>query len=692
MTRQPLKEMIANRKQELKESQLGDESKPMDEVSMGLAGRTYAARLKQHDTIRKANLYPHLKLLDKKSSGPEAEARAKAKLDKSAERYRAATSKEHAKIMAKQSSKSPEELRRDANDAHAYNRARGLSNEEFNLDNYSLEEIQDFMMSEDFDSLDELSKATLGSYVKKAKPEIAAHGQDADYSRQIGDKKNANDSRRKEFNREKGVNVARAKLGRKHDSSYYAGNIKVKANEEIDEEHKVHVDTGAKYNKELHPKDVEHVRAGIDKHGATFAGNTDKGIVFKFKTAQHATNFKNHTNKSPHRSMTADLHEEVVNELSNDTLGNYIKKSFRQGNDIHYDLAHLHGNKATDAERSAMKAKLAKRNMGIIKASQKMKEDNMLVFKQFKNIITEKTLTPAEMKKRDEIAKAMEKTNPDMPMGMKMAIATKSAKRVAEAMQVKPNNNMMTDSPKGSMSLKAAEKKERSKHNQSLAKNAFDNMFGDNKGGLNKLKIREQDESASTVSELSTELLSRYKKAAVPSASDAYDRGNPAMGKRRIAGLIRATKKQMKNDTMMEENDGMDEEGKMAKGQLMRMASQANALFAMMDDFTQLDSWIQSKITMASDYLDTAHDYLMHNKQDVDEGVHMCAKHVRSEILGDGVVLEAQHADPDEEGKIEWYMVEFQTGVHKVFTEDLFIMHEMMHGNHKKKKRMTNGR
>jgi|13_taG_2_1085334.scaffolds.fasta_scaffold00109_43 hypothetical protein len=51
--------------------------------------------------------------------------------------------------------------------------------------------------------------------------------------------------------------------------------------------------------------------------------------------------------------------------------------------------------------------------------------------KTFKEL-REKTLTPAEKKKREEIAKAMEKDNPDMPMDKKMAIATATAKRVAE--------------------------------------------------------------------------------------------------------------------------------------------------------------------------------------------------------------------------------------------------------------------
>lgn len=72
------------------------------------------------------------------------------------------------------------------------------------------------------------------------------------------------------------------------------------------------------------------------------------------------------------------------------------------------------------------------------------------------------------------------------------------------------------------------------------------------------------------------------------------------------------------------------------------------------------------------------------------DGEHYCAKHVRSSLLGDGVVLEAQHADPDADGNIEWYLVEFKSGIHKVYTEDLEIMIAEYHGNHKKK-RMTNG-
>jgi len=55
--------------------------------------------------------------------------------------------------------------------------------------------------------------------------------------------------------------------------------------------------------------------------------------------------------------------------------------------------------------------------------------------------IEEKTLTPAEKKKREEIARAIERDNPDMPMDKKMAIATATAKKVAEDVQTEPATN-----------------------------------------------------------------------------------------------------------------------------------------------------------------------------------------------------------------------------------------------------------
>ena len=57
-----------------------------------------------------------------------------------------------------------------------------------------------------------------------------------------------------------------------------------------------------------------------------------------------------------------------------------------------------------------------------------------------------------------------------------------------------------------------------------------------------------------------------------------------------------------------------DYEGQMARAQLQMIASRAAALAEMMKDETQLEAWVQSKITMAEDYVTTVHDYMTTRK------------------------------------------------------------------------------
>jgi uncharacterized protein YjaG (DUF416 family) len=69
---------------------------------------------------------------------------------------------------------------------------------------------------------------------------------------------------------------------------------------------------------------------------------------------------------------------------------------------------------------------------------------------------------------------------------------------------------------------------------------------------------------------------------------------------------------------------------------------------------------------------------------------HWCAKHVYHDVFGEGVVVDGEHAFPDDNGEIEWYTVEFPHGKETVFTEDVKVMHERMHGQMlKKKKKMS---
>lgn len=85
----------------------------------------------------------------------------------------------------------------------------------------------------------------------------------------------------------------------------------------------------------------------------------------------------------------------------------------------------------------------------------------------------------------------------------------------------------------------------------------------------------------------------------------------------------------------------------------------------------------------------TATKQAMKEDEDLDtEDMHYCAKHVFSDLFGEGLVLEGQHAEPNDEGNIDWYMVEFADGIRKIPTHKLEIMVAEYHMNHKKKKKM----
>ena len=57
-------------------------------------------------------------------------------------------------------------------------------------------------------------------------------------------------------------------------------------------------------------------------------------------------------------------------------------------------------------------------------------------------------------------------------------------------------------------------------------------------------------------------------------------------------------------------DDYVDDEGRMAKSQLYKMAKYAVKLHGMLDDMEQLPAWVQAKFTKASDYLSSIYHYL----------------------------------------------------------------------------------
>jgi len=186
----------------------------------GKSGASYDDELSYHgskENVKKAikdhygpsmgqeakEFHPHLfkeevEELDELSKGTLANYAQKAAHDVGNKMYDAGQKRASATSMTLQGLKSGEYYDRDAAKQHskALSRLQGiktaakkLAKEEFTLEDYSLEEIQDFMMSEDFEQLDELSKKTLGSYVKQASYSAANSMHSAATNRQT-----ANDS------------------------------------------------------------------------------------------------------------------------------------------------------------------------------------------------------------------------------------------------------------------------------------------------------------------------------------------------------------------------------------------------------------------------------------------------------------------------------------------------------------------
>ena len=344
---------------------------------------------------------------------------------------------------------------------------------------------------------------------------------------------------------------------------------------------------------------------------------------------------------------------------------------------------------AVPPERAFKKA--MKKGMSASDASQAVGTASRNKKRKLPEGLDEKKLTPAEMKKREEIAKAMERENPNMPMPQKMAIATAQAKKVAEDTTMRSFRDIRE-------------------------------MYGPNQDyhemGPNEDSINSKYPDLELCPLAVTQFVKDFEVYGMKRVTPAVEAVNKYLGvERKVLNAGTATDQDLKDiidgvaeakamlqhvgiapphnyhqshietvRSMIPVNEAVDDEGSMAKGQLRNMVRNAIGLMQKMQDNTQLDGWVQSKLTKASDYLDSVHDYLMNNTQDVDkQNEHWCAKHVYSDLFGEGIVLEGEHGNPDDYGNIEWYNVQFEHGVETIFTEDIEILNASYHG-HKKKK------
>jgi hypothetical protein len=86
------------------------------------------------------------------------------------------------------------------------------------------------------------------------------------------------------------------------------------------------------------------------------------------------------------------------------------------------------------------------------------------------------------------------------------------------------------------------------------------------------------------------------------------------MNEERLKELIKknlSTKPKSKPAEVEENlNQNLDYEGEMAKSELRNVIQNAQEVFDMLDDDTQLEAWVQSKLTKANEYLDSVTQYL----------------------------------------------------------------------------------
>ena len=107
------------------------------------------------------------------------------------------------------------------------------------------------------------------------------------------------------------------------------------------------------------------------------------------------------------------------------------------------------------------------------------------------------------------------------------------------------------------------------------------------------------------------------KKLSTPPVSEKKSKEFPD-----LTGDGKVTKADILKGRGVELKEEVDYEGEMAKSELYRLVKNSQELMQMLDDDTQLEAWVQSKITKAADYISSVSQYLgfqAENKPGIDE-------------------------------------------------------------------------
>jgi hypothetical protein len=80
--------------------------------------------------------------------------------------------------------------------------------------------------------------------------------------------------------------------------------------------------------------------------------------------------------------------------------------------------------------------------------------------------------------------------------------------------------------------------------------------------------------------------------------------------------LLEIIKEEMEMSYQMTPDGEIDREGRMAKRQLSDIARYSEELSSMLQDETQLEAWVQAKLTKAADYIKTVKHYVRYGMEE----------------------------------------------------------------------------
>jgi hypothetical protein len=262
----------------------------------------------------------------------------------------------------------------------------------------------DTKIGEDTDQLDELSKNTLRSYANKALTDVVSNSTAAGYS----DAKNypTKDYTKKVVNRSTGMRNAVQRLAKEDveqidelSKGTLASYIKARDNDPT----KIN-----DYNER--DKRNKNVQTAINKY---LQKDKDSTIDEK-KIKNEDTDLE-------------EAHQVVAKTKEGETMRSAVYPTKKQAMDMHYKMAK--NNKYVKVDTHKVENNMKEENnssMGLYLAAIAGNTD-------LRGGLYEKKLTPAELKKREEVAQAIDRDDPGMGMSKKMAIATATAKKVAES-------------------------------------------------------------------------------------------------------------------------------------------------------------------------------------------------------------------------------------------------------------------